>query len=118
MDGRKDGWVGGRESRVKDCLQQSKIRNELDQIGYIYSGMPESKRVWFSDVGLWFGMNIVWISDAFLSEIGTILVRKFGFQRFLSHKFLKLGPVLGTFRVKGLNGPFGAWPITPYKGRE
>ena len=24
-DGRKDGWNGGRESRVKDCLQQSKM---------------------------------------------------------------------------------------------
>jgi hypothetical protein len=22
------GWVGGRESRVKDCLQQSKIQND------------------------------------------------------------------------------------------
>ena len=26
MDGRMDGWVGGWESQVKDCLQQSKIK--------------------------------------------------------------------------------------------
>jgi hypothetical protein len=26
MGGWVDGWVGGRESRVKDCLQQSKIK--------------------------------------------------------------------------------------------
>jgi hypothetical protein len=25
LDGWMDGWVDGRESRVKDCLQQSKI---------------------------------------------------------------------------------------------
>ncbi len=25
VDGWMDGWVDGRESRVKDCLQQSKI---------------------------------------------------------------------------------------------
>jgi hypothetical protein len=25
MDGWMDGWVDGRESRVKDCLQQSKM---------------------------------------------------------------------------------------------
>ena len=27
MDGWMDGWVDGWESRVKDCLQQSKIEN-------------------------------------------------------------------------------------------
>jgi hypothetical protein len=25
------GWVGGRESRVKDCLQQSKIKSKQDE---------------------------------------------------------------------------------------
>ena len=32
LDGRMDGWVNGWESRVKDCLQQSKI--SLLLIGY------------------------------------------------------------------------------------
>ena len=29
MDGWMDGWMEGRESRVKDCLQQSKIINSI-----------------------------------------------------------------------------------------
>jgi helix-turn-helix protein len=32
LDGWVDGWVDGRESRVKDCLQQSKTRVPLRSI--------------------------------------------------------------------------------------
>ena len=32
LDGRKDEWVDGWESRVKDCLQQSKI-TEVEREG-------------------------------------------------------------------------------------
>ena len=28
MDGWKEGWMDGRESQVKDCLQQSKISGQ------------------------------------------------------------------------------------------
>jgi hypothetical protein len=30
MDGWMDGWMDGRESGVKDCLQQSKINQDLN----------------------------------------------------------------------------------------
>jgi hypothetical protein len=33
MDGWMDGWVGGWVSRVKDCLQQSKI-NKIKSMNY------------------------------------------------------------------------------------
>ena len=33
MDGWMGGWVDGRESRVKDCLQQSKIGPLMLNIG-------------------------------------------------------------------------------------
>ena len=35
MDGWMGGWVGGSKSRVKDCLQQSKI-SEYFQLGVKY----------------------------------------------------------------------------------
>jgi hypothetical protein len=35
LDGWMGGWVGGRESRVKDCLQQSKKRKI--QIPFIFN---------------------------------------------------------------------------------
>ena len=32
MDGWVDGWMGGCQSRVKDCLQQSKIMERQNEI--------------------------------------------------------------------------------------
>jgi hypothetical protein len=35
MDGWMDVWVDGRESRVKDCLQQSKTRLIIQNLGNV-----------------------------------------------------------------------------------
>ena len=37
-DGWMDGWVGGGKSRVKDCLQQSKIK-KCSKMEQIYSNI-------------------------------------------------------------------------------
>ena len=49
MDGWVGGWMGGRESQVKDCLQQSKISNktlnyELDQSKLCHQFSPYTKK--------------------------------------------------------------------------
>jgi hypothetical protein len=35
MDGWVDGWMDGWESRVKDCLQQSKIKTNNFKLAFI-----------------------------------------------------------------------------------
>ena len=38
LEGWKDGWVEGCKSRVKDCLQQSKIKAIFHQTVHIFGG--------------------------------------------------------------------------------
>ena len=35
MGGWMDGWMDGSKSRVKDCLQQSKIKFEIENVDFV-----------------------------------------------------------------------------------